>query len=617
MIFTHIQRLATWILPVALLAGCGNSGEKTDKGQTAHITDSLKYIVLEDASQPLGSWSTENTVVMHCLAEPDNLHPTNGTSGIRTEIFVYTQMALVRVDFRTLELAPALLESLPQVEPGGTRYTCTLRKEPRWDDGSAVTAADVIFTAMASKCALTENPMAKPYWDNVKQITPDPSDPLKFTVEMKAPYIHNVAFWGDWPIMQKARFDTENLLGGFTFDQFNDTTFDAGRHKALVDWATAFNDARNGRDPAFLSGLGPYKVTAWDPGISVTLEKKPNHWTKNQTDIYESSYPDKIIFRVNKDPNSQILDFKAQVLDGSTNISAKTLLELQSDSVFNSNYHSLFSDSYNYTYIGMNTRPDGVKHKPIFTDRLTRRAMALLTPVDELNRVINKGMNKRMTTPVSILKSEHDHTLPPIPYDPAEAKKLLAQAGWQDSDKDGILDRMVDGNKVIFEFSLNYITNTPEWLDYATIVAESWRKAGMKVNLNPLDFAVSSANAKQHDFDVMIAVWGGSAMPEDFTQIWHTSSWESGGSNYTGFGNEASDALIDSIKTIVNLEERAPLARRFQKMVYEEQPMIFLFNSMRRNIVHRRFGNVEVYFERPGLLMNNFKLITSSPQVSP
>jgi peptide/nickel transport system substrate-binding protein len=100
-------------------------------------------------------------------------------------------------------------------------------------------------------------------------------------------------------------------------------------------------------------------------------------------------------------------------------------------------------------------------------------------------------------------------------------------------------------------------------------------------------------------------------LPEDFTQLWHTSSWMNEGSNYTGFGNEKSDALIDSIKKIIDPDQRRPLVHEFQRLVYDEQPMIFLFASIRRNVIHQRFGNVEMYFERPGILLNNLRLLSS------
>lgn len=598
------------------LASCSNN-PKNATTETVSISESQNYIKIADASAVRPDWSKENTVVYHTLAEPDLLHPTNGTSAIRSEIYQYTQMSLVRFEFRSLEIEPALLAEMPVLNEAGTEYSCILRKDARWDDGSPVTARDVIFTAMASKCPATDNPQAKPYWDNLKSIEADPKDPLRFKVFMKTPYIHNVIFWADWPIMQSSFFDKSDVLGKFTFDNFNDTLFNTADHPQLMAWATEFNGSKYGREPAFLAGCGQYMVAAWDPGISVTLEKKKNHWSENSTSIYETAYPDKIIYKVNKDPNSQILEFKSQVMDGTGNIPTKALIELQSDSNFNNNYHSRFTDSFNYTYIGMNNRPDGITHKKLFTDKKVRRAMALLTPVDELNRVINRGLNKRMTGPVSMLKKDFDTSLKPIPYDPAQAQKLLTEAGWSDTDGDQLLDKMIDGVKTPFEFTLSYMTNTPDWKDYATILSEYYGKAGMKVNLNPIDFSVFVANNKKHDFDMMIAVWGQVALPEDFTQLWHTSSWENNGSNYPGFGNAESDALIDSIKITLDETKRAPMVKRFQQIVYDEQPMIFLFSSLRRNVIHKRFGNVEMYFERPGILLNNLKLLSSTNEVQP
>ena len=593
-----------------MLISCSTKNSNNSGGDVIGISDSVGYIKIEDAKELLPDWSKENILVYHTIAEPDLLHPTNGTSSMRTDIFQFTQMFLIRLDFQTLQIAPGLLKAMPVISEDGLSYDCELRDEPLWDDGQPLTAKDVVFTVMASKCPLTDNPHAKPYWDNLSEIVVDPSNPKKFKVVMKTPYMHNLIFWADWPIMQETFYDKTKILEKFTFTQFNDTTFKADKSPELVAWANDFNSSKYSRELNYLTGLGMYKVSGWDPGQSVTLERKKNHWTKNQQSIYETSYPDKLIYRINKDPNSQALDFKAQVLDGSNLLATKTLLDLQSDSNFNRNYNSRFTDSFNYTYIGMNMRPDGVKHKKLFTDKKVRRAMALLTPVDDLNKVINKGKNKRMVGPVSMLKKDFDNSLKPLPYDPDQAKKMLAEAGWSDTDGDNILDKMVDGQKQKFEFSLNYMTNSTDWKDYASMLVESYSKAGIKVNMNPLDFSVFVSNAKIHDFDMMIAVWGQTAMPEDFTQLWHTTSWTNEGSNYPGFGNAESDALIDSIKVIMDPEKRSPLVKRFQNMVYEEQPMIFLFSSLRRNVIHKRFGNVEMYFERPGILLNNLRLLS-------
>ncbi len=609
--------LATPVILMALLPACGGKNQNNPDSDTVNLSDTVDFIRIADAEEFLPGWSKENTLVYHTIAEPDVLHPTNGTSAMRTEIFQYTQMSLFRFDFRTLKIAPGLLKVMPDLNDTGTEYTCELRDDPRWDDDSPLTAEDVIFTAKANKCSLTDNPHAKPYWDNLQDIIPDKDNNRKFKVIMKRPYIHNLIFWADWPIIQRKFFDAQNEMAKYTFQQLDDTSINASANITLSAWANSFNDSKYSRELNFLSGIGMYRVAAWDPGQSVTLQRKENHWTKNSNSIYESSYPDKIIYRINKDPNSTMLDFKGQVMDGTNLIPTKSMLELQADSGFNKNYYSRFTDTFNYTYIGMNNRPDGVKHKKIFTDKSVRRAMALLTPVDDLNRVINKGKNKRMVGPVSMLKKDFDPSLKPLPYDVEQAKKLLADAGWKDTDADGVLDKSVDGEKIKFEFALNYMTNTPDWKDYATMLSEAYAKAGIKANLNPLDFSIFVANAKKHDFDMMIAVWGSVALPEDFTQLWHTSSWTTEGSNYPGFGNAESDALIDSIKITLDDTRRSDMSKRFQKIVYDEQPMIFLFSSLRRNVMHKRFGNVEMYFERPGILLNNLRLISLQDNPNP
>jgi len=598
-----------------LLSGCGNgdSEKKVENKDNQSISaNQVKYIKIEDAKDFLPSWSKENVLIYHDIGEPDDMHPTNGTSAARTEIFGYTQVYLVGVDYQNLTTRPIAVKAMPQISENGKEYTYELRTDITFDDGKPLTLEDVIFTFKANKCPLTNNPHAKPYLDNLLDIRKDATNPNVFTVVMKEKYIQNINFLADYPIMQRTFFDKENVLAKYSFAQFDDKNFKADAQADLNKWATEFNNAKYSRDPKFIVGAGPYKIEKWDAGQSMTLVKKQNHWSQNSKNMYEAAYPEKIIFKINKDANSQMLEFKSQTLDASTFLSTKTLLELQEDATFNANYNSRFTDTYNYGYIAMNMKPDGVKHKKLFTDKKVRRAMAMLTPLDNINKVINKGKNKRMVGPVSPLKPEYNTDLSLIPFDIEGAKKLLDEAGWIDTDGDNIRDKMIDGEKVKFEFNLNYMTTTVDWKDIATMTSEQMYKAGIKANPNPLDFAVLYDNAKNHDFDMMIAAWAGNFAAEDFTQIWHTSSWASKGSNYPGFGTAETDALIDSIKYTIEDEKRIPMVKRLQAVIYEEQPYIFMFAALRRNIIHKRFGNQEMYFERPGVWLSNLRLLSNT-----
>lgn len=601
-----------------LLASCGggDDGEVIKKEGSGEITRAeTKYLKIPDAASADPSWKKENIFIYHILSEPDDMHPTNGNSSSRSEINLYTQVFLVNTNYQLLQPLPQLAKEMPKVSENGLEYTYTLKDYMKWDDGTPVGDEDVIFTFKANKCPLVNNPHAKPYLDNIADIVTDPANKNVITIKMKRKYIQNIWFLTDYPIMQRAYFDKGNVLAKYTFAQLDDPKFNADSYPELKAWGAFFNDTKFGHEPENLVGAGPYKFEKWDQGQSLTLVKKANHWSAGHLgeDLLTNANPDKIIMKVNKDPNSQKLDFKNQVFDATTYFDTKTLLDMQADATFNKYYNGKFVDTYNYSYMALNMRPDGIKHKKLFTDKKVRRAIALLVPYDEINKVVQHNLNKRMTGPVSPVKSDYNTDLKVLNFDAEQAKKLLAEAGWKDTDGDNILDKMVDGEKLKMEFALNYMTTTPTWKNMAEIMAESMMKAGVKVNITPKEFSNHYDQAKNHDFDAMLASWAGSSVPDDFTQIWHSSSWASKGSNYPGFGNAETDALIDSIKYAIDDNIRVPMVKKLQEKIYDEQPYVFLFAALRRVAVHKRWANQEMYVERPGLLMNNFKLITGSP----
>jgi peptide/nickel transport system substrate-binding protein len=603
------------LFPALSLVAC--HPDKNNSG-IADEANSSAWVKMEDAKQFLPSWSKENTLIYHVIAEPNDLHPTNGNTSPRNEINLYTQMFLVNTDFKNPGTAPGLVKSLPAISANGLEYTYELREEPRWDDGSPFTMDDVFFTCKAIKCPLTNNPHAKPYWENLKEIRTDAANPRKFTLVMKRPYIQNVAFLTDYPVMQRTYFDPKNILSGYSFEQFDSPDFKADEHKDLLEWSNEFNSEKYGHDVHFLTGLGMYKVENWEQGQFVTLVKKKNHWTAHSSDEHEAAFPEKIIFKLNKDDNSQMLEFKSQAMDASANLSAKTLMTLKENEEFNKNYNSLFSLSYNYTYVAMNEKPDGVNHKKIFDDVKVRRAMAYLAPVDNIIRFVYKNYSsqcRRVVTNVSPIKKEFDRSLEPVPPDVEKAKQLLEEAGWKDTDGDGIRDKMIDGEKVPLNFTFQFLNTAGDWKDMAAMMAEEMGKAGVKVNLLPLDLKIFIEKARNHDFDMLMGVWGGSSLSEDFTQLWHTGSWISKGSNYSGFGNPQSDALIDSIKTTLDDPKRMEMSKRLQRMIYDDQPYVFLYSSLRRNVIHKRFGNATVYAERPGILLNTLELLAGKKGV--
>jgi peptide/nickel transport system substrate-binding protein len=601
------------------LFSCNPASNKVQLQEDAKLSDGEKYIHNPNSKEILADWSKENTVVFHCTSLPDDLHPTNGNSSGRAFINNYTQHKLLASDIQNLSIRPDLVKSLPTISPDELSFTYELKIGPKWDNGQSVSVEDVLFTFKANACLYTNNPAAKSYLSNVEDFLLDAANPYKFTIKMKERYVQNLIFLTEIPILQKSFFDSKNVLSNYSFKELAELAYPAKTEKELKLWATEFNDSKYGHLPQHLVGLGAYQIESWESGQSITLVKKKAHWSAEMASktAAETAYPDKIIFKLNQDENSQILDFKNQNLDASTWLATKTLLLLQQDSNFNRNYFSRFTDSFDYTYMGFNTKPDGIKHKKYFTDKKVRRALAYLTPVDQFIELVFKGKAKRMASNVVPAKvGDYNTDLKLIPFDVAAAKKLLDEAGWKDTDGDKIRDKVIAGEKVQLSFDLNYMAGPSFIKDVVLMITEAMYQAGVKANPQALDFALFYEKAQTHDFDAMLGAWSGSCFPDDFTQTWHSKSWSTQGSNYTGFGDAQSDALIDSIKVCLNDSIRTPLVKRLQTLIYEEQPYVFLYSAQRKNVIHKRFGNADMFFERPGVLLNNLKLLHAAKETA-
>ncbi len=549
-----------------------------------------------------------NTLVVHLLNEPEDMHPTNGASAVRAEINLYTNLSLLRVNYKTGELLPCLAKALPVVSSDGLNYNYELKSDMTWDDKSPITAHDIAFTTKASKCLYTNNIGLKPYWENIDDIIVDGNNDKKFTIKMKRPYILNTWFWTDFPIIQAAFYDKQNVLAKYSNAQLTDSTFLKSKPD-IKQWADEFNSPKYSTDPQFMSGAGPYKITKWDKGVSITLEKKKDHWSENcQENWYCQANADKIILKLNSNNASALLELKNGLIDVSTMIDYASFTELSKDNKFTQNYTLKLADTYNYTYVAMNMKPDGKTHKKLFTDVAVRKAMALLTPYDQINKTLYENNNKRVVGPISPNKIDFNTDLKPLQYNLNQAKELLKQAGWADTDNDQVLDKIIDGEKVKFEFNINFMSGSKVWEDLAKQLAESFGKANIYVMLNPLDYNGFFNAVTGHQFDMSISAWQSSATPEDFSQLWSSASWTNNGLNFTGFGSAQSDALIDSINISVNETKRIELSKRFQKLVYDEQPYIFMFTQTRRVIVSKKWDNLEIYTEYPGVLLNTLKL---------
>lgn len=565
---------------------------------------------LPDIKSVSEEWSQQNTLIYHVTGDPSGLHPTNANSTQWYEISNYIHSFLLNIDYKGQGIAEGVL-SLPTVSADGMTYIYSLRKGYFWDDNTPVTMEDILFTIKANCCPLTNNPHAKSYWENIKEVLINSSQATQCTLMMKKQYILNESILVEVPVLQRSFYDKQNLLANFSVSDFANSLITPIQSKVITEWADEFNQEKYGRDPDYIHGLGSYQLSKWEQGQSLTLTRKKNHKQVLDTGLHQNAFPERIIFKINKDDVSQLLEFKSQVMDVSSGISIKNLLELSDDKNFTSSYHVDVMPTFNLVYIAMNEKPDGYKRNKIFDDINVRKAFAYITPREQMIQLSYKNFSSycaRLTGPVSPLKKEYNHLLKLIEYDNKKAQQLLDKTGWKDLNGDGIREKKIDDRTISLSVDLHILNTSSEWKNMATLLVNNCRLAGIQLNVISMDQKVLYEKARQHDFDLMLGVFSGSSLPEDYSQLWHTSSWTNQGSNYSGFGNVASDALIDSINITLNEPARIEMIKRLQQMIYDDQPMVFLYSPLRRFIVHKRFHGVELFSQRPGILLNNLKL---------
>ena len=551
---------------------------------------------------------SKNTVIAHILTQPDGLHPFNDNSVQRSYIFNYTQKTLIKLDLESLEYIPLLVKEIPKGSDDNLSFTYEIKEGIKWDDGTQFTAEDVAFSVKIMLCPLTNNSQIRGNYSTIiKNIVIDNENPLKFTMNVKNVNWGARTIFSELNMVQKSLWDPNGVLDKITFEDIHSEDFkETVENEEISNWFNEYNSGDNSYKPEKLVGLGAYKVTEWETEQYITIERKKNWWGSDDTSIYSRALPEKIIFKIIKEDASSYLALKNQDIDVTTRIGTVKLMKLQEREYFNNNYDSDFLNQYSFNYIGLNMKPDGIKHKPFFVDQKVRRAMAYMTPVDEIIEVMAHGKAGRQASNISALKKTYNDTLELIPLDIEKAKELLREAGWVDTDGDNIRDKIIDGVKTPFRFKLNYMSS-PITKEIVLMIKESMYKAGVIAELRPMDFSIFYKNAYEHNFEAMLGGWGGSASYSNPHQLWHTSSWLNKGSNFCGFGDAESDALIKEANETLDPEIHNNALLKLQARIYEDQPYVFLYSTQRKFAIHKRFENRGMFFERPGVMLQNLK----------
>jgi peptide/nickel transport system substrate-binding protein len=338
------------------------------------------------------------------------------------------------------------------------------------------------------------------------------------------------------------------------------------------DW----DEATSGQSFEATVGTGPFMYESYDPGIGAKLVRNPNYF------IQGLPYLDAIELRVVDDDEARMTGLRAGDLDMIEYVDFQSLPMLKEDS-------NIFV-------------PEG---KGFYGARFTLDAT--IPPTDDVlvRRAINYAMDREMLVD-AVLAGEGEpiwgSMLPPDrfgyapdldgywSYDTDKALELLAEAGWTDTDGDGLLDK--DGSPM----ELGFITYGPSWWSQAAeIFQANMRDIGVTVNLEVYPWAdyklmrdenlnlPEGEPGKTHIFGTTI--WG-----LDISDYWNYVH-STGFYNFARYRNQEVDALLEQALATPDDAEREALFQEAQRKVIEDVPFIASAWISRAEAVRTRVKN--------------------------
>jgi len=513
---------AAALLSLLVLCGVGCSGPAPDAGDAAPDgpVDPGLTEYLPDATPEHGDW-----LMLRLPAEMPHLNPVTSTDAYSSTILVYVFDPLLDRDPDTLEMTPWLAESW-EVSPDHLVYTFHLREGLVFSDGAPLTSEDVKFTFDRILDPAVDAPHLRSYFTDLVSV--EAPDPRTVRVTCSKPYYRHLVMIGSTQVIPKHIYGVGD-----------------------------FNNHPANRAPV---GSGMYVLESWTTGQELILARNPRFWG---TALRGWPHFDKIRYAVITDDNAAFQLLARGDLDSMT-LTPEDWTRRANTPRFRERFNRFTSNRPAYTYIGWNLR------KPQFADKRVRRALAMLLDRETILREIYKGLGMAVHSGFMPGTPEYNASLSAVPFDPAGAARLLEEAGWRDTNSDALLDK--DGTALRFETLLT--NQNPVAEKILTVYKEELARAGVELVIRPMEWASMLDRVDKRDFDSVIMGWQMPPDPDPY-QIWHSSQADKG-SNYVGFLNPEADKLIEDARVTFDTAERIRLYHRFQEILMDEQPYLFM-----------------------------------------
>ena len=512
---------------------------------------------------------------------PKTFNPFTSTDATSSSMADMMYDGLFTSNPMTGKVVPKLAKS---VEMEGNRYIIHLRKGIKWSDGVPITADDVIFTwkdiifAGLGNTSTRDSMIIDGEIPTIKKID---DYTVEFSIKKQfAPFLRMLSV----SIVPKHYF-TKQKNWQKNFDRFLSTNI----------------------NPDTIVTSGAYRLKEYVPAQRVVFERNPNYYEINKNG-QKLPYLDKIVYLIVGDLNNQILKFEAKELDEISlrggDVARYKAKEYDSDYTI----YNLGPDTGTmFVAINLNRRfsqQNGVKKYFVnpkkqvwFNDVNFRKAIDYAIDRKSMVQNIANGMASPLFTAESKNSIFYNKSLVGHERNLSIAKSYLKKSGFYY--KNG---KLYDKNNNRVEFDLYTNAGNTEREALGVMVKQDLADIGMQVNFKPIEFnSLVNKITNSYDWDMIIlGLTGSSLEPHNGKNVWYSSgplhifnqrpvnkpvtdklSWEI-----------KLDNIFDKAALELNFKSRKKYYDEYQRIIYNEAPIVYLYSPIRIYAIRRKFKNI-------------------------
>ncbi len=440
--------------------------------------------------------------------------------------------------------------------PSALVITFKIRQGVVFSDGHPLTSEDVVFSYDLLMNEEIDAAGTRQFYDNIEKAEARGSHEVAFY--MKEPHFLALGMAGGQPIIPKHFYEK------YTPEQIN-------------------------RHPGLLMGSGPYRLkdpAGWKPGDLLELVRNERYWGP------QAAF-DRLVWKEVTNDVARLTMFTNGEVDyfNATPTQYAELLK-NKDLVARTHQKAFKTVPSGYLWMAWQQMRNG--KATMFTDKRVRQAMTYLTERQRICDEVYKGYAWPTSGPWSKESPQADPSLDPRPFDTEKGKALLKAAGWEDRNGDGVIENAAGEP---FKFKLTYPSGGADFDRVVLFLKDSYARAGIVMELDPLEFSVLINRLEAQSFDAITLRWGGGAVESDIRQMFHSSQTNKGGDNVMNYRNAELDLLIDQARRTLDRDERMMLGQACHRILHEDQPYTFMLRQKALIFLDKRIENLRMTTE--------------------